>query len=203
MMYGVRMKGGVFIYKITCSENGKYYVGSTYKTPEQRFKEHLGDLRLNRHNRKFQNAYNKYDEESLVLEVLGEYPLEYQYDIETSYLQFIKKTDRKNSLNVKFVGRGQEKGYRQTKEAKRKISKARKGIPRSEETKRKISKTSKGRTFSEEHKQKLSEAKKGKTTWSKGLKQKRHICPHCGLEGGGGAMKQWHFDNCKHKGKSE
>ena len=26
------------------------------------------------------------------------------------------------------------------------------------------------------------------------------ICPHCSKKGGGGAMKRWHFDNCKHKG---
>jgi hypothetical protein len=25
------------------------------------------------------------------------------------------------------------------------------------------------------------------------------ICPHCGKEGRGGAMTQWHFDNCKEK----
>jgi hypothetical protein len=24
-------------------------------------------------------------------------------------------------------------------------------------------------------------------------------CPHCGLEGNGGVMKRWHFDNCKSK----
>ena len=24
-------------------------------------------------------------------------------------------------------------------------------------------------------------------------------CPHCGKEGGGGSMKQWHFDNCKYR----
>lgn len=26
-----------------------------------------------------------------------------------------------------------------------------------------------------------------------------HICPHCNKQGKGGAMKQWHFDNCKLK----
>ena len=27
------------------------------------------------------------------------------------------------------------------------------------------------------------------------------ICPHCGKQGRGGCMKQWHFDNCKYKQK--
>ena len=34
---------------------------------------------------------------------------------------------------------------------------------------------------------------------NKGRICKRSICPHCNKEGGGNAMKQWHFDNCKHK----
>ena len=34
---------------------------------------------------------------------------------------------------------------------------------------------------------------------SKGVPKPIIICPHCGKIGGGGAMKQWHFDNCKAK----
>jgi hypothetical protein len=28
---------------------------------------------------------------------------------------------------------------------------------------------------------------------------KTHTCPHCGKVGKGGAMKKWHFDNCKER----
>ena len=42
-----------------------------------------------------------------------------------------------------------------------------------------------------EYRTKLSEACKGKRE----LVQ----CPHCGLEGGGGNMRRYHFDNCKAK----
>jgi len=31
------------------------------------------------------------------------------------------------------------------------------------------------------------------------LKMKSRKCPHCGKEGKGGAMTQWHFDNCRYK----
>ena len=48
---------------------------------------------------------------------------------------------------------------------------------------------------SAESKQKMSDAKKGKPT---GPRPKVE-CPHCGKIGGGGAMEQWHFDNCKMK----
>jgi hypothetical protein len=30
-----------------------------------------------------------------------------------------------------------------------------------------------------------------------GKRKKQYTCPHCGKEGGGGIMKQWHFNNCK------
>lgn len=32
-----------------------------------------------------------------------------------------------------------------------------------------------------------------------GIKKEVVECPHCGKVGGGGAMIQWHFDNCKYK----
>lgn len=32
-----------------------------------------------------------------------------------------------------------------------------------------------------------------------GVKKIKYTCPHCNLFGGGGAMKQWHFDKCKYK----
>ena len=191
-----------YIYKITCVKNGKYYVGSTGRSVEDRWNEHLGDLKENQHNRKFQATFNKYGEDSLAFEVLGEYPAELQYDIETSYLQFIKKTDRKNSLNIKFVGRGFEKGNEP-------YNKGKKLGPMTEENKQKISKGKKGKKLgpmTEENKQKISKGRKGQKPWNKGkpgsmtgIILTKSVCPHCGFEGGVGSMKRWHFDNCKHK----
>jgi len=37
---------------------------------------------------------------------------------------------------------------------------------------------------------------------AKGSKQPIVTCPHCGISGGAGTMKRWHFDNCKMKSKS-
>ncbi len=42
-----------------------------------------------------------------------------------------------------------------------------------------------------EYRAKLSEACKGKRTVV--------MCPHCGLEGGGGNMRRYHFDKCREK----
>jgi len=33
----------------------------------------------------------------------------------------------------------------------------------------------------------------------KGISKPQKICPHCGQIGGGGAMIQWHFNNCRSK----
>jgi group I intron endonuclease len=58
------------IYKITCSGNNKFYIGST-KCFKKRFKEHRRDLRANRHCSKYlQNCYNKYGSEYIVFEIV-------------------------------------------------------------------------------------------------------------------------------------
>ena len=31
------------------------------------------------------------------------------------------------------------------------------------------------------------------------MKYAEHTCPYCGLTGGGGNMKRYHFENCKKK----
>lgn len=59
------------IYTITCSENGKTYVGSTMRYPRQRWLEHLHHLRKGKHrSRYFQHSYSKHGEESLTFRVV-------------------------------------------------------------------------------------------------------------------------------------
>ena len=62
----------------------------------------------------------------------------------------------------------------------------------SEEQKEKISKKLKGTKKSEETRQRISKAMKGKT-------YPEVKCPHCPKIGKGGAMKRYHFENCKEK----
>jgi group I intron endonuclease len=56
-------------------------------------------------------------------------------------------------------------------------------------------------TFSEEHRKNLSKAIKGRRNKFKGIPKEIVECPHCGKKGGGGSMKQWHFDRCKNANK--
>jgi hypothetical protein len=52
-----------------------------------------------------------------------------------------------------------------------------------------------GVPLSEQHKINLSIAMKNRPAYD--YKDKQKECPHCGLIGGGGNMKRYHFDNCK------
>jgi group I intron endonuclease len=67
-----------------------------------------------------------------------------------------------------------------------------KGKTHTEESKQKNRDSHLGKKASEETKLKMSLSMTGK-------RKKQYTCPHCGKEGSGGAMKQWHFNNCKNK----
>jgi hypothetical protein len=75
-----------------------------------------------------------------------------------------------------------KKGYLHTPEAKEKIGAAKRGSNH----------PSYGKPLTDEHKQKLRDAFVGK-------KKSLVTCPHCGKEGGGGAMIRHHYNNCKQK----
>lgn len=64
------MKCGV--YKIKCTGNGKFYIGSSVNIPK-RLTQHFSQLRHGRHeNIYLQRVYDKYGEESFVTSVLAE-----------------------------------------------------------------------------------------------------------------------------------
>lgn len=59
------------IYSITCKANGKIYIGSTIRSPRQRFHEHLHHLRrMKHHSRHLQHCFSKHGEDSLVFEIV-------------------------------------------------------------------------------------------------------------------------------------
>lgn len=64
------MKPGV-IYVIECAGNGKRYIGSTSRRPNQRRLEHLHHLRAGKHHsRRLQRCFNKYGEDALSFSVV-------------------------------------------------------------------------------------------------------------------------------------
>lgn len=59
------------IYKITCVNNSKVYVGSSSNI-KTRWYRHISNLKYNKSNPNLQNSYNKYGKDSLKFEVLEE-----------------------------------------------------------------------------------------------------------------------------------
>lgn len=113
-----------------------------------------------------------------------------------------KKCDNSGTLsNITDGGEG-VLGLRFNDISKQKMSiSQRNKAPISEETRNKMRKASqsrdcvahlRGKKQSEETKQKRRLSLLGK-------EKKKSQCPHCNFIGGGGAMKQWHFDKCKNK----
>lgn len=59
------------VYRITCEANGRVYIGSTVRSPRQRWLEHLHYLRKGtHHSRHLQHVFNKYGEHGLRFEVI-------------------------------------------------------------------------------------------------------------------------------------
>lgn len=59
------------VYKITCTSNGKFYVGCTYKSFNQRLAQHRCHLkRKDHHSRHMQNCFNKHGLNSFKIEIL-------------------------------------------------------------------------------------------------------------------------------------
>jgi group I intron endonuclease len=105
---------------------------------------------------------------------------------------------------------GPMNGKHHTATTKKKIAEAQTGEKAywfgkklSEETKQKMSAARKGKLHTFASKELLSIKRKAqwadhtyRTNNIAGQKNKKYICPHCNLTGGGG-MLRWHFDHCK------
>ena len=59
------------IYRIYSNTTNKSYIGSTWKTFKNRWKQHISKLNANKHHSKeLQNAYNKYGTDEFICEIL-------------------------------------------------------------------------------------------------------------------------------------
>lgn len=128
--------------------------------------------------------------------------------IDASEINYILSVERNLGKNNPMYGKpGPMRGKKHTEESKNKIKKARASqkITHSDETKRRIGEAHKDKIISEEHKKIVIESNKRRagekrnTYKNKGIEQYKLTCPHCGIVGGYGALKRWHFDNCKLK----
>lgn len=143
------------VYQIYNTVNGKRYIGSSIHI-EQRFKEHLRNLRANKHaNAHLQSAWNKYGEHSFVLEEIELCEPDQCLKVEQEYIDYYHAADRKFGYNIDPYADHA-------------------GNTLSEETRKKISEKAKGRKWSEERLEKWSKMMTGrkKPKQSQTMKQK-------------------------------
>ena len=143
------------VYQIYNTVNGKRYIGSSIHI-EQRFKEHLRNLRTNKHaNAHLQSAWNKYGEHSFVFEEVELCEPDQCLKIEQEYIDYYHAADRKFGYNIDPYADHT-------------------GNTLSEETRKKISEKAKGRKWSKEQRENWSKIMIGrkKPKQSQTMKQK-------------------------------
>lgn len=113
-----------YIYKITNNANGKVYLGSTTKTPEERFCQHLSDLKHNRHhNIHLQHAYDKYGESAFTI-TSKQYNIDSENELrllEERYINFCWNSGNLYNLSKKGSGGDLVSYHPNNKEIRRKI----------------------------------------------------------------------------------
>lgn len=180
------------IYKITNLVTGQIYIGSSSNV-YNRIHTHKKCLRKNTHeNKRLQNSWNKYNEDSFVFELVEECEIDKIIEREQYYIDSlnpfynicrvagscigVKHTEetRKRMSDSKKGKPSPRKGTKHTEESLKRMSEVKKGIPSarkgtkcSEESKKKMRESAKkrDRNYSQETRQKLSEA--AHKRWSK------------------------------------
>lgn len=172
------------VYKITCANNNKIYIGQTYNSIENRLNEHFSKAR-NGVDTKFYRAIRKHGEGNFYIEILEEVSSQEELDDREFYwiLHFDTVKKGYNSKNSKGKCGGDTLSNHPDIESisqKIRVSKLGDNNPMrkngglkgekngmygkhlTDEHKRKISISSTGRLVSEETRKKMSEASKGK-----------------------------------------
>ena len=187
------------VYKISCSVNGKIYVGYTGKTAEERFNAHLLNARWRKRTALY-DAIRTYGNDSFSVELLVECETHAQACSEE--IKFIAELNSMlpNGYNMTSGGDGvpvpievhkeagrrklgvvtekqrayfnSRRGVKHSPEHIAKVAAKHLGSKRSEETRRRMSEAQKGRMNSEEARQKMSKAMKGRP-WTQAQRDAR------------------------------
>jgi group I intron endonuclease len=177
------------------------YVGSSNDIA-RRTKEHKTALKSNKHHCQYlQNAWNKYGSDSFeIKQIATAESLKEARELEEAFLEcFIDGLYNSKTTAIGF-GSGDDSPSRRPdfhmktvmqrlspEERKARYGKA-KGTKRASEP---YILAAQKRLSMPGHIERLKQACKGK--------RKIVSCPHCGLSGGGGNMRRYHFDKCKKK----
>jgi group I intron endonuclease len=88
------------IYKITCANTGKFYIGSS-KNIDVRWYHHVNDLIKSRHHSDhLQHAFDKYGREAFLFEIIEECPESIKDKREQWYLDTLRPHDKNIGYNI-------------------------------------------------------------------------------------------------------
>ena len=161
----------IAVYAIKNIVTGQAYVGST-NSWRHRKASHLSMLRNNKHHSVWlQRAWNKYGEQSFIMMPC------FNFTSHKEAIDFEGVVIDEYFLNGLYNCKPQAIGFVNCNQ------------PKTESHKKSISAAIKQSWENEEIRERRSMSMRGKRDICK--------CPKCGLEGGGGNMKRYHFDNCK------
>lgn len=176
------MKSGV--YKITCTANGKVYVGSSINF-QKRFADHVTALNSGSHHSiKLQRAWNKYGKSSFCFSKLlicaEKHLLFYEQIVLDFYSASVSGYNicptagsclgiKKSPESIKKTA-DKLRGRKLSKEHAEKLRMSHIGRVTSDETKAKISKAHKGRIISQEQRNKISATLTGRESPRRGVK---------------------------------
>jgi len=136
------------IYQITCTGNGKIYIGSAQNL-EQRRRAHWKRLKGGYHENDYlQHAWNKYGADSFVFVIIEECNAECRLDREQYWLDTLQPCNREIGFNVSVKAGAPMAGRRHTPETLAKMSRSSTGRKHTEETRRMMSERNKGKVFS-------------------------------------------------------
>lgn len=147
------------IYKITCTANGKVYIGSAVDFGNRK-RQHFHALRHNKHkNKHLQNAYNKYGEASFIFRVVEYCSPETLIEREQYYIDLYDVVNSGFNLNPLA---GSSLGIVRSEETRQRISESGIGRKHTDEAKQKISEAGKNRVVSQETREKIRKTLTGK-----------------------------------------
>lgn len=153
------------IYKITNIANGKIYIGQTQENFLRRYWHHQWCLKSNtHHNRKLQNAFNKYGDENFEFSIITVCNKEELNDLE---IQYIKENDSVNKgYNISSGGQESNPSQYIPEEVRKRIGELNRqrllGSKLSEETKQRMRESSRHLSPSDANKKAISEYMKNR-----------------------------------------
>lgn len=146
------------VYEITCTVNGKRYIGKTVRSAQARFRDHLSAAPKGK--TLFHKALAKYGKESFVLKVVADGLTEQQaLSLEVGLIAE-GNTKAPHGYNLTEGGEGVS-GLKFSPESIERLRNSHLGYVPSNETRKRISEALRGRVRTQKHQARLADARRG------------------------------------------